>query len=62
MTPWLRTFAENQPVTHMVDAVRSLLIGTPMGDSGWLAVAWCVGILVVSIPTAAWLFKRKTSN
>jgi ABC-2 type transport system permease protein len=62
MTPWLRAFAENQPVTHMVDAVRSLLIGTPMGDSGWLAVAWCVGILVVSIPTAAWLFKRKTSN
>jgi len=62
MSPWLRVFAENQPVTHMVDAVRSLLIGTPMGDSGWMAVAWCVGILVVSIPTAAWLFRRKTSN
>jgi ABC-2 type transport system permease protein len=62
MSSWLRVFAENQPVTHMVDALRSLLIGTPMGDSGWLAVAWCVGILIVSIPTAAWLFKRKTSN
>lgn len=62
MSSWLRVFAENQPVTHMVDAVRSLLIGTPMGDSGWLAVAWCVGILIVSIPTAAWLFKKKTSN
>lgn len=62
MSPWLRVFAENQPVTHMVDAVRSLLIGTPMGNSGWYAVAWCIGILVVSIPTAAWLFRRKTSS
>lgn len=62
MSPWLRVFAENQPVTHMVDAVRSLLIGTPMGDSGLWAVVWCVGILVVSIPVAAWLFRRKTSN
>lgn len=62
MSSWLRVFAENQPVTHMVDAVRSLLIGTPMGDSGWLSVLWCVGILVVSVPVAAWLFRRKTSN
>ena len=61
MTSWLRVFAENQPVTHMVDAARSLLIGTPMNDSALWAVVWCVAILVVSIPLAAWLFKRKTS-
>lgn len=62
MSPWLRAFAENQPVTHMIDAMRSLLVGTPMGDAGWLAVAWTVGILVVSMPLAAWLFRRKTSS
>lgn len=62
MTSWLRAFAENQPITHIVNAIRSLLIGTPMGDSGWLALAWIGGILVVSVPLAAWLFKKKTTS
>ncbi len=62
MTSWLRGFAENQPITHIVDAFRSLLVGTPMGDSALLAVIWLVGIMAVSVPAAAWLFKRKTSQ
>lgn len=62
MTSWLRVFAENQPITHIVNAIRSLLVGTPMGDSGWLALAWIGGILVVSVPLAAWLFKKKTTS
>lgn len=62
MTPWLRGFAENQPVTHMIDAMRALMVGTPMGDSGLLAVIWTVGILIVSMPLAAWLFRRKTAS
>ena len=62
MTPWLRGFAENQPVTHMIDAMRALMVGTPMGDSGLLAVIWTVGILIVSMPLAALLFRRKTAS
>lgn len=62
MSEWLRGFAENQPVTHMVDAVRSLMIGTPMDDSGFWSVVWSVGILAVSMPVAAWLFRRKTTS
>lgn len=62
MTSWLQGFAENQPITHIVDAIRSLLIGTPMGDAGWLALVWILGILIVSVPLAAWLFKRKTAS
>jgi len=62
MTSWLRPFAENQPITHIVDTYRSLLIGTPMGDSGWIAVAWLVGIIVLSMPVASWLFKQKTTQ
>lgn len=61
MTSWLRVFAENQPVTHMVDAIRSLLIGAPMNDAAFWSIVWSVGILVVSIPLSAWLFRRKTS-
>lgn len=62
MTSWLRAFAENQPITHIVNAIRSLLIGTPMGDSAWLSLMWIGGILVVSVPLAAWLFKKKTTS
>jgi ABC-2 type transport system permease protein len=62
MSSWLRVFAENQPVTHMVDAVRSLLVGTPMDDAALWSIVWSVGILIVSMPLAAWLFKRKTAQ
>ena len=41
MPPGLSWFAENQPFTPLIEAVRSLLVGTPMGDNGILAVAWC---------------------
>lgn len=59
MTPVLRAFAENQPITQIVEAVRALILGTPIGNYGWLAIAWSVGILVISIPVAAWLFRNK---
>jgi ABC-2 type transport system permease protein len=58
----LRAFAENQPVTHVIEAIRALLVGTPIGSHGWLAVAWCLGILIVSIPLAAMLFRRKANQ
>ncbi len=62
MVAGLKLFAENQPITHVVEAVRSLMLGTPIGDHGLLAVVWSIGILVVSIPLSAWLFKRKTTQ
>ncbi|MDN5275474.1 MAG: transporter permease [Candidatus Saccharibacteria bacterium] len=62
MTSWLKIFAENQPVTHMVNAVRSLLIGTPMGSAGLWSLIWSISILIIAMPLAAYVFKRKTSN
>jgi len=62
MTPALRAFAANQPITHVVEAVRALMLGLPIGNHGWLAVIWCLGILVVAMPVAAWLFKRRTAS
>ncbi len=47
MPSWLQPFAENNPFTTMVDAVRALFIGTPAGNDIWGAVLWCVGIVVV---------------
>ena len=62
MTEWLRPFVEHQPVSQIVNAVRALLIGTPADDSIVMSLIWGVGILVVSVPIAAWLFKRKTTS
>ena len=47
MPDGLSWFAENQPFTPIIETVRGLLLGTPIGNSGVLAVGWCVGISVV---------------
>jgi len=58
MPGWLRAFADNQPITQVVDAVRGLLLDRPVGSAGWLALAWCVGILLVFVPLSVSLYRR----
>jgi ABC-2 type transport system permease protein len=62
MHPILKVFAENQPITQIVEAVRALMLGEPLGNYGWLSVAWSIGILLVAMPLASWLFRRRTSS
>ncbi|BBH68586.1 transport permease protein [Actinoplanes sp. OR16] len=57
----VRAFAENQPVTSIVDAIRDLLAGNPVGDAIWTALAWCLAILTVSYVVALTLYRRKVS-
>ncbi len=56
----VRAFAENQPVTSIVGAIRSLLTGQPVGNDIWIALAWCLGILAVAYIFAMLAYKRKT--
>lgn len=62
MSSVLRAFAENQPITHIIEAVRALMLGTPIGNHGLMAVIWSVGILAVSVPIALYCFKHKSSK
>ncbi len=56
----LRVFAENQPVTHVVNATRQWLVGYPASDdTGVLAFIWTIGIIVGSIPVAVWIFNNR---
>lgn len=55
----LQKFAENQPLTHVINAVRAWLVGTPVNDHGWLSVVWCVGIIAVSAPLAVRMFRNR---
>lgn len=54
----IRVFAENQPVTAIVDTIRSLLYSTPGGDAIWVALAWCAGIALVAYFFAIRIYKR----
>jgi ABC-2 type transport system permease protein len=58
MPDGLNWFAENQPFTPLIETVRGLLLGTPIGNSGVLAVGWCVGISVVGYLWARRLYDR----
>jgi ABC-2 type transport system permease protein len=59
---WLQPIAEYQPVTPIIETLRSLLMGTPMGNSVFMAVGWCVAILIVAVAWGSWLFRRKAGR
>lgn len=62
MPKFLRIFAENQPITHVIEAMRSLMVGTPMGNHMTLAVIWCLAFIAVSVPFATYLFRTRVSK
>jgi len=57
----VRAFAEHQPVTSIVNTIRDLFTAQPVGNGIWIALAWCVGILVVAYAFAIATFRRKIS-
>ncbi|MEU1249761.1 ABC transporter permease [Micromonospora arida] len=57
----VRAFAEHQPVTAIVNAIRDLFAQEPVGSGIWTALAWCVGILVVAYLFANLTYRRKIS-
>ena len=57
----VRAFADNQPVTSIVDTIRDLFAKQPVGSGIWTALAWCVGILVVAYVVAGFTYRRRIS-
>ena len=62
MPTGLRWFAEYQPFTPVIDTLRGLLLGTPIGNSAIIAIAWCVGIALAGYLWAKKLFNRDPSR
>jgi len=58
----LRVFANNQPMTPVIDAVRGLMLGMPLGNEIWIALAWCIGIIVVAFVAAVQIYKSKLTR
>jgi ABC-2 type transport system permease protein len=57
----VRWFAENQPVTSIVDTLRDLFAGRPVGGDVWVALAWCVGVLVVAYGFSLAAYRRRVA-
>lgn len=57
----VRWFAENQPVTSIVDTIRHLLAGQPTGSGIWVALAWCLGLLVAAYLIAMLAYRRRVA-
>jgi ABC-2 type transport system permease protein len=55
----VRWFAENQPVTSIVNSIRALFQQQPVGAELWIALAWTVGILVVAYVVSMVIYRRK---
>ncbi len=62
MPDGLRWFAENQPFTPIMETLRGLLLGTPVGDRGVIAVAWCVAITALGFIWARKLYERDPAH
>ena len=59
MPSGVRAFAENQPVTSIVESIRALLSGQPVGNELWVALVWCVGIMLVAYIFAMRAYKLR---
>lgn len=62
MPEWLQPVAEYQPVTPIIETIRSLLMGTAVDSEPLWAIVWCAAILVVAVVWGAWLFRRKAGR
>ena len=58
MPGWLQAFANNQPVTYVIDTMRALAIGGPVEASLWKSLAWLVGIVVVFAPLSVRAYRK----
>jgi len=62
MPAWIRGFARHQPATPVIGSIRGLLLSQPLGTAPWLALAWCAGILLLSVAASVLVFRRRVSR
>lgn len=58
----LRAFAENQPLTLVINAVRAWLMGQSAGSDGWWAIGWSVALLIIFFPAALYIYRKRVTD
>ncbi|SFE55870.1 ABC-2 type transport system permease protein [Paenibacillus catalpae] len=62
MPSWLQGVANHQPITPVIETIRGLLTGTPLNDSAWWAVGWCLLILAIAFLWSISSFRKKAGR
>ena len=60
MPDWLQAFARNNPITHVINAIRAMTQGGPVWHDLWISLAWIVGILMVFVPLSVRRYRNTT--
>ncbi|MFF7181806.1 ABC transporter permease [Streptomyces sp. NPDC008121] len=60
MPTWLHGFAAHQPVTPVIESLRGLLLDQPVGNTPWIALAWCAGLFALAVAASESLFRLRT--
>ncbi|HEY8482628.1 MAG TPA: ABC transporter permease, partial [Spirillospora sp.] len=60
MPGWLEAWTKVNPITHLAEALRALMIGGPVGNHAWYTLAWAAGIVTVTFPIAMHMYARRT--
>ena len=58
MPGWMQAFANNQPITQIVDAMRACALGTPYGNHVWAGILWMLGVIAVFVPLAVRSYRK----
>ncbi|HWC35889.1 MAG TPA: ABC transporter permease [Mycobacteriales bacterium] len=58
MPGWMQAFANNQPITQMVDAMRAFALGTPTGNHVWAGILWMIGVIALFVPLAVRAYRK----
>ncbi|WP_326604912.1 ABC transporter permease [Streptomyces sp. NBC_01799] len=58
MPGWFQPIAEYQPFTPAIETLRGLLLGTEIGNNGWITIAWCIGLAVLGYRWSTTAFNR----
>ncbi|WP_018755919.1 ABC transporter permease [Paenibacillus terrigena] len=62
MPSWLQGIADHQPITPVIETIRGLLTGTPLQQQGWIAICWCVGILLIAFLWSILAFRKRAGR
>jgi ABC transporter DrrB family efflux protein len=60
MPHWLRVFAENQPVSVVIDQLRRAFLDQPLNSSTWTSLLWSIGSVIIFFPAAVWMYRERT--
>lgn len=62
MPSWLQTFANNQPITKVIDTLRNVFLGQPYGHDALYTLGWSLLLLAIFFPIAIALYKKRTTE